>query len=196
MHTSLKKVLWRHCVINVKVYFLNLCSEMWARLYLQRTSEILLSQVTSVLVFLNINIDIWQWWSMAIWECFAALAFWPDIMNSLRGRAVLPFSICWVQRSNTFSYFFPFICLTASMKLDSSSESPSRLTSNVSSNEQRKHQRCTVPSSSRGLLKVPWSNTKYGDRSFSVCAPTLWNSLPNHCGLTGDLSSFKDDLKP
>ena len=35
-------------------------------------------------------------------------------------------------------------------------------------------------SSSRGLLKVrPRSNTKYGDRSFSVCAPTLWNSLPD-----------------
>lgn len=28
-------------------------------------------------------------------------------------------------------------------------------------------------SSCRGLLKVPRSNTKYGDRSFSVCAPTL-----------------------
>ena len=28
-------------------------------------------------------------------------------------------------------------------------------------------------SSSRGLLKVPRSNSKYGDRSFSVCAPTL-----------------------
>ena len=51
-------------------------------------------------------------------------------------------------------------------------------------------------SSSRGLLKVrPRSNTKYGDRSFSVCAPTLWNSLPDHLRLTTGLCSFKRDLK-
>ena len=50
-------------------------------------------------------------------------------------------------------------------------------------------------SSFRGLLKVPRSNTKYGDRSFSVCAPTLWNSLPDHLRLTTDLCSFKRDLK-
>ena len=46
-------------------------------------------------------------------------------------------------------------------------------------------------SSSRGLLKVPRSHAKYGDRSFSksfpVCAPTLWNSLPDHLGLATDL---------
>ena len=56
---------------------------------------------------------------------------------------------------------------------------------------------CPLWSSSRGLLKVPWSNTKYGDRSFSVCAPTLWNSLPDHLRLTAvtDLCSFKCDLK-
>ena len=47
----------------------------------------------------------------------------------------------------------------------------------------------------RGLLKVPWSNTMYGDRSFSVCAPTLWNSLTDHLRLATDLSSFKHDLK-
>ena len=45
-------------------------------------------------------------------------------------------------------------------------------------------------SSSRGLLKVPRSNTKYGDRSFSVCAPTLWNSLPDHLKLTSVLLSL------
>ena len=50
-------------------------------------------------------------------------------------------------------------------------------------------------SSSRGLLKVPRSNTKYGNRSFSVSAPTLWNSLPDHLRLTTDLCSFKCDLK-
>ena len=48
-------------------------------------------------------------------------------------------------------------------------------------------------SSSRGLLKVPRSKTKYGDRSFSVC--TLSNSLPDHLRLATDLCSFKYDLK-
>jgi len=50
-------------------------------------------------------------------------------------------------------------------------------------------------SSSRGLLKVPRSSTKYGDRSFSVCTPTLWNSLPDHLRLATALCSFKRDLK-
>ena len=45
-------------------------------------------------------------------------------------------------------------------------------------------------SSSRGLLKVPRSNTKYGDRSFSVCAPTLWNSLPDHLRLIQQLLTY------
>ena len=53
----------------------------------------------------------------------------------------------------------------------------------------------SLQSSSRGLLKIPRSNTKYGDRSFSVCAPTLWNSLPDHLGLATDLCSFKRDLE-
>ena len=43
--------------------------------------------------------------------------------------------------------------------------------------------------------KVPRFNTKYGDRSFSVCAPTLWNSLLDHLRLETDLSSFKRNLK-
>ena len=47
----------------------------------------------------------------------------------------------------------------------------------------------------RGLLKVPRCNTKYGDRSFSLCAPTLWNSLQDHLRLATDLCSFKRDLK-
>ena len=50
-------------------------------------------------------------------------------------------------------------------------------------------------SSSRGLLKVPRSNSKYGARSFSVCAPTLWNGLPDNLRLAVDLDTFKRDLK-
>ena len=52
-------------------------------------------------------------------------------------------------------------------------------------------------SSSRGQLTVPRSNiyTKYGDRSFSIGAPTLWDSLPDHLRLATDLCSFKRDRK-
>ena len=50
-------------------------------------------------------------------------------------------------------------------------------------------------SSSRSLLKVPRSNSKYGDRSFSVCAPTLWNGLPDNLRLALDLDTFKRDVK-
>ena len=42
-------------------------------------------------------------------------------------------------------------------------------------------------SSSRGLLRVPRSKIKYGDRCFSVCAPTLLN---DHLRLATDLCSF------
>ena len=55
--------------------------------------------------------------------------------------------------------------------------------------------RCPLRSLSRGLLKVPRLNTKYGDRSFSVCAPTLWNRLPDHLRFETDLGSFKRGLK-
>ena len=52
-------------------------------------------------------------------------------------------------------------------------------------------------SSSQNLLKISKSRTKtFGERAFSVCAPTLWNSLPPECqhdNLT--LSSFKTKLK-
>ena len=37
--------------------------------------------------------------------------------------------------------------------------------------------------------------SRYGDRSFSVCAPTLWNGLPDNLRLAVDLDTFKRDLK-
>ena len=38
----------------------------------------------------------------------------------------------------------------------------------------------SLRSLSRGLVNVPQFNSKYGDRYFYVCAPTLWNGLPDH----------------
>ena len=46
------------------------------------------------------------------------------------------------------------------------------------------------------LLKIPKRNLKSsGDRSFSVIAPTVWNSLPASLGNFPTLSDFKAQLK-
>ena len=59
----------------------------------------------------------------------------------------------------------------------------------------RKSTRC-LRSISNELLLVPSSNYKtYGDRSFSVCAPKLWNSLPYSLRKSSSLVIFKKQLK-
>ena len=46
------------------------------------------------------------------------------------------------------------------------------------------------------LLLVPSSKSKtYGDRSFAVCAPKLWNKLPHSLRKASCISTFKKDLK-
>ena len=48
----------------------------------------------------------------------------------------------------------------------------------------------------RKLLVVPPSMLRsYGDRAFSVAAPTLWNDIPDSIKCSEDLSSFKLNLK-
>jgi len=42
---------------------------------------------------------------------------------------------------------------------------------------------------------VPRTKTKYGDRAFSVAAPTVWNSLPESVRSHETLASFKRKLK-
>ena len=44
-------------------------------------------------------------------------------------------------------------------------------------------------------LHVPRTRTRYGDRSFSHVAPTLWNSLPNDIRSQTSFPLFKRDLK-
>ena len=54
----------------------------------------------------------------------------------------------------------------------------------------------SLRSSEQGLLSVPRTNlTRYGDRAFSVAAPTLWNALPRNLRSTKSLAAFKRDLK-
>ena len=61
--------------------------------------------------------------------------------------------------------------------------------------QERKSSR-VLRSSSLGLLATPTSRTKtYGDRAFSVCAPKLWNGLPNHVRNVGTLPLFKKNLR-
>lgn len=51
----------------------------------------------------------------------------------------------------------------------------------------------SLRSSSRSLLCIPAFNTKsYGQRSFSYCAPVLWNGLPER---SDTVQSFKSALK-
>ena len=51
-------------------------------------------------------------------------------------------------------------------------------------------------SSGKDLLKVAKSRlVHYGDKSFSVCAPSLWNDLPSSLRSSTSLDSFKNGLK-
>ena len=54
----------------------------------------------------------------------------------------------------------------------------------------------SLRSSSSPTLVVPQTKTKsYGDRSFSACAPRLWNNLPDHIRNADNINSFKTKLK-
>ena len=51
-------------------------------------------------------------------------------------------------------------------------------------------------SSKKNLLSVAAFNVNsYGRRAFSVAAPLLWNSLPQHIRDAGSLDIFKRQLK-
>ena len=54
----------------------------------------------------------------------------------------------------------------------------------------------TLRSTSKNLLCKPRTNIKtYGDRSFSACAPKLWNQLPNNIRAAGSVAIFKRQVK-
>ena len=54
----------------------------------------------------------------------------------------------------------------------------------------------SLRSSSRNLLAIPRSKLKsYGDRAFSVCAPKLWNDVPEIIKCSENLNTFKRNLK-
>ena len=54
----------------------------------------------------------------------------------------------------------------------------------------------TLRATSNNLLCEPRTNIKsYGDRSFSACAPKLWNQHPNNIRAAGSVAIFKWQLK-
>jgi len=53
----------------------------------------------------------------------------------------------------------------------------------------------SLRSSTRSLMAVPRTNTVCASRSFSVCAPVVWNSLPPYIQLRSCLKAFKSKLK-
>ena len=51
-------------------------------------------------------------------------------------------------------------------------------------------------SNSAPLLDIPrFRSARFGNRAFSLCAPKLWNSLPNTLRSISTLSTFKSQLK-
>jgi hypothetical protein len=55
--------------------------------------------------------------------------------------------------------------------------------------------RNNMRSADLNLLAKPKWNTQFGRRSFSSCAPSLWNSLPNNVRAAESLTQFKKRLK-
>ena len=55
--------------------------------------------------------------------------------------------------------------------------------------------RCHLCSAASGQLSVPRTTTNYGDRSFAVSGPTMWNTLPAALRLDMSLSVFRTRLK-
>ena len=53
----------------------------------------------------------------------------------------------------------------------------------------------TLHSSDTNLLSVPRVRTCFGSRSFSVAAPTIWNSLPFDTRNNCSIASFRRKLK-
>ena len=54
----------------------------------------------------------------------------------------------------------------------------------------------SLRSSGMNMLIIPRSGLKfYGDRAFSVCAPKLWNNLPQQIKCSSNRRTFMSSLK-
>ena len=54
---------------------------------------------------------------------------------------------------------------------------------------------CTLCSGNKQLLQETKSNRSWGDRSFAIAAPRLWNELPFNIRTANSITVFKKQLK-
>ena len=60
---------------------------------------------------------------------------------------------------------------------------------------KKKNEICSGTIVSEFLPSVPTCNQAFGDRAFSVCAPQLWNKLPQAIKASDNVDLFKMRLK-
>ena len=55
--------------------------------------------------------------------------------------------------------------------------------------------RYALRSATRNLMTVPRTKTKFGERSFTVAGPLIWNALPDSVKTADSIETFKSKLK-
>jgi len=103
-------------------------------------------------------------------------------------RGALLWSLHWLPVEHRVTY--KLAVLTFNMRLTAT---PAYLNSLISNRVTAS--RMSLRSSTRSLMAVPRTNNVCASRSFSVCAPVVWNSLPPEIQLCSCLKTFKSKLK-
>ena len=98
-------------------------------------------------------------------------------------------SLHWLKIHHRISFKILLLCYKAINGL-----APSYL-SDLISLRSRTSSRTLRSSSTLLLTPGPRTNTRYGDRAFSVIAPALWNKLPAFIHCAPSVSQFKSLLK-
>ena len=117
---------------------------------------------------------------------------WTVIQKRLNG--FVDFNRSWVDYKDGFGNF-PHSWILAWIGKDPPAWRETRQKTNSAWIETYKPTR-SLRSSSRNLLVIPRSELKsYGDRTFSVSAPKLWNNIPETIKCSVDLNTFKRNLR-
>jgi len=116
-------------------------------------------------IWRTLHYNIWDYWLTA-WRCTSPLTILTN----------------WVT--------YKLAVLTFNVRLTAT---PAYLNSLISNRATAS--RMSLRSSTRSLMAVPRTNTVCVSRSFSVCAPVVWNSLSPEVQLCSCLKTFKSTLK-
>ena len=100
------------------------------------------------------------------------------------------FDMCWTCSHSQVSYAWKKRTFNTG-KRHLISLAPSYLSQLISPRSPTR----TLRLSSESLLSVPTCNQAFGDRAFSVCAPQLWNKLPQAIKASDNVDLFKKRLK-